>query len=140
MELLDRAIGLACCPPLLAARHLARVAPVDDLVDGSIRSVFREFERSMVTALNAYVQPTAMRYLDSLERDLRQRPADIAAVVTPAEAAQRVADRLVTGGVAAILNFAPVQLVVPATVTVKTVNLVLELETLSYALNARGER
>ncbi|MGQ0701959.1 MAG: redox-sensing transcriptional repressor Rex [Gemmatimonadales bacterium] len=81
-----------------------------------------------------------VRDIARLERDLRQRRADIGAVVTPAEAAQSVADRLVNAGVSAILNFAPVQLAVPATVTVKTVNLVLELETLSYALNVRGEK
>ena len=58
-------------------------------------------------------------------------------MVTPAEAAQEVADRLVESGVPAILNFAPVQLAVPETVAVKTVNLVLELEALSYAVGGR---
>ena len=79
-----------------------------------------------------------VRDLAHLERDLHRHPADIAAIVTPADAAQGVADRLVKSGVAAILNFAPVQLVVPDTVAVKTVNLVLELETLSYALGMRA--
>jgi len=73
----------------------------------------------------------------SLEKDLREQPADIAAVVTPAEAAQAVASRLVACGITAILNFAPVQLQVPDHVTVKTVNLVLELEALSYVLANR---
>jgi len=40
----------------------------------------------------------------------------------------------VRAGVKAILNFAPAQLTVPDDVEVKTVNLALELETLSYAL------
>jgi NADH/NAD ratio-sensing transcriptional regulator Rex len=40
--------------------------------------------------------------------------------------------------VSAILNFAPVQLQVPDPVTVKTVNLVLELEALSYVLANRN--
>jgi len=75
-----------------------------------------------------------VRDVAMLEKDLRQTPADIAAVVTPADAAQAVTDRLVKSGVAAILNFAPVQLAVPDGVTVKTVNLVLELEALSYAI------
>jgi redox-sensing transcriptional repressor len=72
-----------------------------------------------------------------LEKDLREKPADIAAVVTPAEAAQAVVTRLVGCGITAILNFAPVQLQVPEHVTVKTVNLVLELEALSYILANR---
>lgn len=69
-----------------------------------------------------------------LEAQLRGGEIDMAVLVTPAEAAQPLADRLVQLGVQAILNFAPVQLVVPEDVVVKTVNLALELETLSYAL------
>jgi redox-sensing transcriptional repressor len=80
-----------------------------------------------------------VRDVAHLEKDLHQHPADIAAVVTPAEAAQTVADRLVKCGVTAILNFAPAHLQVPEHVTVKTVNLVLELEALSYVLGT-GER
>jgi len=54
--------------------------------------------------------------------------------VTPPEEAQSVADRLVHLGIKSILNFAPLQLAVPADVTVKTVNLALELEALAYHL------
>ena len=78
-----------------------------------------------------------VRDVAQLERDLKQERADIGAVVTPADAAQGVADRLVECGVTAILNFAPVQLLVPDKVAVKTVNLVLELEALSYVLANR---
>jgi redox-sensing transcriptional repressor len=78
-----------------------------------------------------------VRDVSHLERDLHQQPADIGAVVTPADSAQAVADRLVKCGVSAILNFAPAQLQVPEHVTVKTVNLVLELEALSYILGNR---
>lgn len=79
----------------------------------------------------------SVRDVSQLDRDLKQERADIGAVVTPADAAQAVADRLVAGGVTAILNFAPVQLAVPEQVAVKTVNLVLELEALSYVLANR---
>jgi len=72
-----------------------------------------------------------------LERVLAADPVDMVVVVTPAEAAQPLADRLVRLGVKAILNFAPVQLNVPDDVTVKTVNLSLELEALSFALSNR---
>jgi redox-sensing transcriptional repressor len=72
-----------------------------------------------------------------LERELSHTPVDMAVLVTPADAAQPLADRLVKLGVKAILNFAPVQLSVPEDVAVKTVNLALELETLSYALTNR---
>lgn len=75
--------------------------------------------------------------IDALETEFAKRPMDMAVLVTPAEAAQPVTDRLVRLGIKAILNFAPVQLVVPDDVVVKTVNLALELETLSYALANR---
>lgn len=75
--------------------------------------------------------------VDQLESTLRSEPVDMAVIVTPAEVAQDLADRLVVLGVKAILNFAPVQVTVPDDVVVKTVNLALELETLSYALHNR---
>jgi redox-sensing transcriptional repressor len=78
-----------------------------------------------------------VRDVSHLEADLKREPSDIAILVTPAEAAQDVADRLVHAGVKAILNFAPVQLAVPRDVAVKSVNMALELETLSFALANR---
>jgi redox-sensing transcriptional repressor len=78
-----------------------------------------------------------VRDVSHLEADLKRDPSDIAILVTPAEAAQEVADRLVHAGVKAILNFAPVQLAVPSDVAVKSVNMALELETLSFALANR---
>jgi len=78
-----------------------------------------------------------VRDAKELEAELRRQPVEIAVIVTPADAAQAVADKVVALGVKAILNFAPIQLVVPDDVVVKTVNLALELETLSYALTNR---
>ncbi|MEP7176539.1 MAG: redox-sensing transcriptional repressor Rex [Gemmatimonadales bacterium] len=75
--------------------------------------------------------------IDTLEAEFAKRPMDMAVLVTPAESAQPVTDRLVRLGVKAVLNFAPMQLIVPDDVVVKTVNLALELETLSYALANR---
>jgi redox-sensing transcriptional repressor len=51
--------------------------------------------------------------------------------------AQGALDRLVKTGLKAILNFAPTQLQAPADVTVKTVNMAMELEGLSFALTNR---
>jgi redox-sensing transcriptional repressor len=78
-----------------------------------------------------------VRDATQLEQDLALLHPDIAVVVTPGEVAQAVTDRLVKSGLTAILNFAPVQLSVPPHVVVKTVNLVLELEALSFALANR---
>jgi redox-sensing transcriptional repressor len=78
-----------------------------------------------------------VRDVRQMESDLAREPTDIAIVVTPAEAAQDIADRLVRAGVKAILNFAPLQLVVPGDVVVRSVNMALELETLSFSLANR---
>jgi redox-sensing transcriptional repressor len=78
-----------------------------------------------------------VRDVRHLEADLGREATDIAIVVTPAEAAQDVVDRLVAAGVKAILNFAPVRLAVPSDVVVRSVNMALELETLSFALANR---
>ena len=78
-----------------------------------------------------------VRDVKQLEADLKKEPTDIAIVVTPGEAAQEVADRLVRAGVKALLNFAPVELKVPRDVEVKTVNMAQELEALSYSLANR---
>jgi len=78
-----------------------------------------------------------VRDIRHVETDLKKEPVEIAILVTPAESAQEVADRLVRAGVKAILNFAPVQLSVPRDVAVQTVNMALELETLSFALAHR---
>ena len=78
-----------------------------------------------------------MRDISHLERDAHKEPPDIAVLAVPSENAQAVVDRLVRAGIKAILNFAPTQLQVPADVTVKTVNMAMELESLSFALTNR---
>jgi redox-sensing transcriptional repressor len=72
-----------------------------------------------------------------MEAVVRREQVEIAILVTPADPAQSLVDRLIACGVTAILNFAPVQLQVPDGVDVKNVNLAVELETLSYALSHR---
>ena len=78
-----------------------------------------------------------MRNVKQLVSDLKASPVDIAVIMTPADAAQAVADQLVQAGVKAILNFAPAQIAAPGDVSLKSVNLTLELEALSYALRNR---
>lgn len=75
--------------------------------------------------------------ISEMDHDLAKHQADIAIIGTPAAAAQAIAERLVRAGVRAILNFAPVALVVPADVTVTNVNMALELEALSFALSRK---
>jgi redox-sensing transcriptional repressor len=78
-----------------------------------------------------------VRHLDDLEKDATTDKPDIAVIAVPATAAQHVADRVVAAGIRAIMNFAPAQLQVPDSVTVKAVNMAMELEGLSFALTNR---
>ena len=80
------------------------------------------------------LEDIAVRDIANLERDVRQEHPDIAVLTVPGEDAQRVLDRIVKTGIKAVLNFAPTQLQSPPDVTVKTVNMAMELEGLSYAL------
>jgi redox-sensing transcriptional repressor len=75
-----------------------------------------------------------IRDIRNLERDTAAEMPDIAVITVPAEAAQATLDRVAKAGIKAVLNFAPVQLQAPADVTVKTVNMAMELEGLSFAL------
>ncbi|MDZ4259282.1 MAG: redox-sensing transcriptional repressor Rex [Gemmatimonadales bacterium] len=79
----------------------------------------------------------AIEDVAGLEAIVAREQVEIAILVTPAEPAQSLVDRLVAAGVTAVLNFAPVQLHVPEGIDVKNVNLAVELETLSYALAHR---
>ena len=69
-----------------------------------------------------------------------ERSIDIGVIATPARAAQDVADLLIEAGVRAVLNFAPRKLVVPRHVTLRDVNMEVELESLAFALRASEAR
>ena len=79
-----------------------------------------------------------IRDIRQLERDAAQEKPDIAVLTVPSEAAQSMLDRIVKAGIKAVLNFAPVQLQAPADVTVKSVNMAMELESLSFSLTNHG--
>lgn len=80
-----------------------------------------------------------VRDVAELEQALANERPDIGVIVVPGDQAQTVADRLVRGGVKAILNFAPAPLQVPEDVSLKNVNLALELEALSFALASQNK-
>jgi redox-sensing transcriptional repressor len=62
----------------------------------------------------------------------------IGVIAVPAEAAQHVADLIVAAGIKAVLNFSPGTLRVPPDVKLKSVDLTVSLESLSFYL-ARGD-
>ena len=114
---------------------------------GAALAQYRGFRQRGFVVLRAYdnnpdkigktVEGMAVSDISQIERDFAREQPDIVVLAVPGEAAQRILDRIVKAGVKAVLNFAPTQLQAPSDVTVKTVNMAMELESLSFALTNR---
>jgi redox-sensing transcriptional repressor len=76
--------------------------------------------------------------IHDLKKYARRDRISIAVIAVPAPSAQRVVDLVVASGIKAVLNFSPGALQVPADVKLKSVDLTVSLESLSFYL-ARGE-
>jgi redox-sensing transcriptional repressor len=73
-----------------------------------------------------------VRPVDDLPRIVEELDVAIGVIATPATAAQEVADRLVDAGVRSVLNFAPAMITVPPGVSVRKVDLAVELQILAF--------
>ena len=73
-----------------------------------------------------------------LRRIVRRERIRIAVIAVPAAAAQAVLQTVVAAGIKAVLNFSPGTLKVPADVKMKSVDLTVSLESLSFFL-AQGD-
>lgn len=82
--------------------------------------------------IDSVIGGVRVRHIDDLAQIVQGRQVSIGVVATPPAAAQDAADRLVRAGVTSILNFAPVVLAVPHGVSVRKVDLAVELQILSY--------
>jgi redox-sensing transcriptional repressor len=71
-----------------------------------------------------------------LEETIREAEAQIAVLAVPADAAQKLTDRLVKAGVRAILTYAPISLAVPDDVQVQYSDPVVQLQRMTYYLDA----
>jgi redox-sensing transcriptional repressor len=74
----------------------------------------------------------AVRHIDELKEVCREQEIAIAMIATPASAAQEVADKLVDAGVKSILNFAPAVINAPPDVSIRKVDLSMELQILTF--------
>ena len=72
--------------------------------------------------------------ISEIAEKVKEKEIQIGIIAVPAEAAQRVANMLISSGIRAILNFAPVRIVVPEDVELRSAELSSELECLSYFL------
>lgn len=114
---------------------------------GAALAQYRGFRQRGFTILAAYdnnpekvgrqLDGIPVRDIEQIEEDIQRDRPDIVVLTVPGDEAQNVVDRVVKAGVKAILNFAPTQLQAPPDVAVKTVNMAMELEGLSFALTNR---
>jgi redox-sensing transcriptional repressor len=74
---------------------------------------------------------------EDLETFLRQNPVDIGVVAVPVQAAQEVVNRLVNAGISAILNYAPMTPHVPRAVTVRNIDPVLAMQSMTFYIKQR---
>ncbi|HEX6422657.1 MAG TPA: redox-sensing transcriptional repressor Rex [Acidimicrobiales bacterium] len=100
--------------------------PVAALVDADPRVVGTE------------VNGITVRHIDEIGDIAGDMRIAIGIIATPASAAQEVADRLIAAGVTSILNFAPTIVTVPPEVSLRKVDLAVELQILSFYQQRRG--
>lgn len=81
------------------------------------------------------IRDVEIKEIDDLKKTLQEENIDLGVICVPQKNAQNVADELIRGGVKAIWNFAPVDLVIPEDVKVENVHLSDSLMTLIYLLN-----
>ncbi len=84
------------------------------------------------------IEDLPIQAVDELPRVVQEREISIGMIATPPNVAQEVADRLVAAGVRSILNFAPAVLSVPDGVSIRKVDLAIELQILSFYQLRRG--
>lgn len=75
-----------------------------------------------------------VRDVKNLAQELKKNKIDMVIIAVPASVAQSVVNEVVAVGVNTILNFAPTNISVPPSVFLRTVNMAMELEHLSFFL------
>jgi redox-sensing transcriptional repressor len=110
---------------------------------GFVPQGFRIVEAFDVDAriVGSSVDGLTVKSLDSLPQVVKRRKVEIAIVAVPAATAQDVIDMLVSAGVKAILNYAPIAAHAPRNVQIKDIDPVLSLQSMTfYVNNASGKK
>jgi redox-sensing transcriptional repressor len=84
------------------------------------------------TKIGERIGDLEVAHIDRLPELVRDRRIAIAIVATPATAADEVVDKIVDAGIRSILNFAPAPVTAPTGVSVRSVDLAVELQILAY--------
>jgi redox-sensing transcriptional repressor len=77
---------------------------------------------------------TPILHVSELEKVARRDGVQIAVLAVPAEAVQSVAEAAVAAGIPGLLNFAPARIRVPPAVSVRNVDLKIQMESLAFRL------
>ena len=75
--------------------------------------------------------------INDLASEIKKKKLEMVVIAVPASAAQTACDLAVAAGIKAILNFAPINLKVPKDVILRTENMAMEIEYLSFFLTNR---
>jgi len=73
--------------------------------------------------------------IKEIEKFIQAENINIGILVVPVDTAQEVADKMVAGGIKAILNFAPVHIELSSEIKIHNVDLSIEFEGLTYYLS-----
>ena len=86
------------------------------------------------TIIDSHVESVHVRPVSEMETYIRAQGIDIAILATPGDVAQGVIDRLIACGIRGILNYAPMTPHVPDGITVRTIDPVQALQTMTFYL------
>lgn len=81
-----------------------------------------------------------VHHLKDLKKIVGEKAIQLAILAVPAEAATSVVEAIVDSGIHGVLNFAPVTLNLPKSVSVVGVDLAMELEQLAFAVVSKTEK
>lgn len=84
--------------------------------------------------IGSQVGPFTVKDMNAIKDSIHKAGIKVAMIATPSQAAQEVADLLISSGVKAILNYAPINLNVPEGIRVQHIDPVIHLQRMTYYL------
>ena len=81
-----------------------------------------------------------IHHIEQMPTIVAEKSIQLAILAVPADAAHSVAEAVVASGISGVLNFAPVTLNLPKSVSVVGVDLAMELEQLAFAVVSKSEK
>ena len=84
--------------------------------------------------IGSQVGDFTIKDINSIKEAVKEAGIKVAMIATPSHTAQEVADQLISAGVKAILNYAPINLNVPDDVRVQYIDPVIHLQRMTYYL------